>query len=514
MLNRLNRRTFLSGSLGVAAAVGLAACGANDSVPNQGGGPPQSGGTLRIGALGRASNLVSDPFGLLANDSDMLIMSLVYDPLTVPGREPNVAPRLARSWTADERQQDWTFTIADNATFHDGTPVRPADVAWSLRTLGEKTSWKVPVDLGTIAPGAGNTVTMRTAYPNSQLPLLLRLMTFTVKEGTTDRANFLGSGPFRLEPGSYRDGNAVLIRNDDWHGGRPLLERIVVTRFESTDALANAIVGGEIDLASSVGPVAARTVAGRGDLTVIRRPNDLAMPIAIRTSDGPFTDPSVREAIRLGVDRQAMVDQVLSGYGTVGNDVLGTGDPTYVERPQRTRNVERAKQLLAQARFDTSRSYPLITKREVFNEVESAELFAAQLKDIGLNITVQVKESADFYDNYWATPAAPLSTASWPTNDSVMFFASKVLNSESTSNETAFKDPEFDEAYRAGLAAAPGSPPYDAASKAMQQIEFDRGGYVLWGMADGIDIARANVRDLPDLGGWGRAQLEKTWIGS
>ncbi|KWX25021.1 ABC transporter substrate-binding protein [Mycolicibacterium wolinskyi] len=508
----MNRRSFIGASLGLGAAVTLAACGANSSSPGPGGGEPKPGGTLRIGALGQASNVVSDPFGLLANDSDMLIMSLVYDPLTVPAKSPNVTGRLAASWTTDAKQQAWTFTLPEAATFHDGSPVRPADVAWSLKTLGEMTPWKVPVDLNSIVPSGARSVTMRAPTPNSQLPLLLRLMTFTVKEGSTDRSDFIGTGPFRMEPGSYRDGNATLVRNDTWHGDKPLLDRIVVTRFESTDALANAIMGGEIDVASSAGPLAARTASARPDLILVRRPNDLSMPIAIRTSDGPFTDPRVREAIRLGIDRRAMIEQVLSGYGSVGNDVLGTGDPTYVDRPQRARDVTRARRLLAEARFDTARTYPLITKREVFNEVEAAQLFAAQLQDIGLKIAVEVKESADFYDNYWAKPSAPLATASWPTNDSVMFFASKVLNSESTSNETAFKDPQFDAAYRAGLAAAPDSADYRDASTNLQQIQFDRGGYVLWGMADGIDVARSNVRGLPELPGWGRAQLENTWL--
>jgi peptide/nickel transport system substrate-binding protein len=510
----VNRRAFLGGSIGIGAALTLSACGANSGAPKRVGGLVQTGGTLRIGALGQASAVVSDPFESLVNDSDMLIMSLVYDALTVPGKNPNVVGRLATSWSADRDQRDWTFTLAEGATFHDGAPVRPEDVAWSLRTIGARATWRVPVQLDSIQPRGRNAVTMRTDTSNSHLPLLLRLMTFTVKEGTTDRSGFIGSGPFRLEPGSYRDGNASLVRNHSWHGGAPLLDRIVVTRFESPDALLNAILGGHIDLASNVGALAARGAAGRPDLSVVRRVNDLSIPIAIRTSDGPFTDPRVRDAIRLGVDRQAMVDQILSGYGSLGNDMLGTGDPSYVSRPQRGRDVARAKQLLREARFDTSHSYPIITKREVSNEVDVAHLFAEQMDEIGLPITVEIKDAADFYANYWAKPAAPLSTVSWVTNDSVMFFASKVLNSESTSNETAFQDTAFDDHYRKGLAAAPGSPQYHEASAQMQQIEFDRGGYVLWGMADGIDIVSSSVRGLPDLPGWGRAQLEKTWINS
>ncbi|MDF2824845.1 MAG: Oligopeptide-binding protein AppA [Mycobacterium sp.] len=508
----LSRRSFLGGSLGLGAALAVGACGTEATQNGAGAGTPKAGGTLRVGALGQASGVVSDPFGLLGNDSDMLIMSLVYDSLTVPGRSPNVMPRLATSWTADPAQQNWTFTLAENARFHDGTPVRPEDVAWSLRTLGAATPWKVPVDLDSIRPSGSNAVTMRTPTPNSQLPLLVRLMTFTVKEGTTDRAGFNGSGPFRVEPGSYRDGNVELVRNTEWHGDPPLLDRIVISRFESADALSNAVVGGQIDLASNVGALAARSASARPELTVVRRPNDLSMPIAIRTSDGPFTDPRVREAIRLAVDRQAMIEQILSGYGTVGNDVLGTGDPTIAHFEQRERDTNRAKQLLAESRFDTGRRYPLLTKREAVGEVESAQLFATQMSEIGLNIDVVVKDTADFYDNYWAKPAAPLSTVTWATNDSVMFFASKVLNSESTSNETAFRDPGFDAAYRAALAVPAESAGYRDASTEMQQIQFDRGGYVLWGMADGIDVARSQVRGLPEVGGWGRAQLEKTWL--
>lgn len=510
----LSRRTFVGGSLGLGAALALGACGSESADSGAATATPKPGGTLRIGALGQASGVVSDPFGLLGNDSDMLILSLVYDPLTVPGQSSNVMPRLATSWSSDPDQQAWTFTLPENATFHDGSPVRPQDVVWSLRTLGAATAWKVPVDLDSIRAAGPHAVAMRTPTPNSQLPLLLRLMTFTVKEGTTDRAGFNGSGPFRVEPGSYRDGNAELVRNPDWYGDPPLLDRITVSRFESAEALANAVVGGQIDLASNVGALAARSASAQPDLTVVRRPNDLSMPIAIRTSDGPFRDPRVRAAIRLGVDRSAMVEQILSGYGTVGNDVLGTGDPTYVDFEQRERDTDRAKQLLAEARFDTGARYPLLTKREATGEVESAHLFAAQMKDIGLTIDVQVKDTADFYDNFWAKPSAPLSTVTWATNDSVMFFASKVLNSESTSNETAFKDPDFDVAYRDALAAASDSADYRDASTAMQRIQHDRGGYVLWGMADGIDVASSRVRGLPETGGWGRAQLEKTWLDS
>ncbi|WP_245663378.1 ABC transporter substrate-binding protein [Nocardia inohanensis] len=504
----MNRRQLFKAGLGLSAILTLAACG--DGSPGDSGGAPRRGGTLRIGAIGKSAKVERDPHATLSNDSDFLIMSLVYDPLTVPGADPNVAPRLASKWESDAAQRVWTFTIADGAAFHDGRPVTAEDVVWSLRRLRETAGeTKVPVASADDIKAAGpNAVTLTCANPNSQLPLLLRLMTFTVPRGTTDFTRAVGSGPFQLE--SYHNGNARLIRNDAWHGGAPLLDAIEVTLFESPESMANAVLARQIDLASSVGAVAGRTAEGRGDLQVVRRPDDVAVVIAMRTCDGPFADARVRTALRLAVDREAMVAQVLSGYGSIANDVLGTADPTYDKSlAQRTRDVAKAKQLLAAAKFDTGKTYQLLTKQEAPGEVESAKVFASQVEDIGVSIEVVVQDSNAFYDQTWLK--APLYTANWGTNDSVVFFASKVMYSRTKWNETGFQDPDFDKAYLDAL-AAPAGAKFTEASRTIQQIQYDHGGYLVWGLADGIDVASSSVRDLPKLGGYGRVQLERVWM--
>ncbi|MEV6767584.1 ABC transporter substrate-binding protein [Nocardia sp. NPDC051030] len=469
-----------------------------------------SGGTLRVGALGRVSKLERDPHANIPNDSDFLITSLVYDALTVPGDDPNVVARLASSWESDSERRRWTFTVAPGARFHDGSPVTADDVVWSLRRLREaggesKMPVAKPEDI--TADGA-NRVVLNLATPNTQIPVLVRLMTFTVKQGTTDFTKAVGTGPFKLE--SYRQGNARLVRNDDWHGAKPRLDAIEVTLFESVDALSNAVIGGQIDLASNVGAIAGRTAEGRGDLQVVRRANDIALSLAMRTSDGPFADARVREALRLAVDRDAMVTQVYSGYGAVANDILGTGDPLYDKTiPQRGRDLTRSRSLLADARFDTGRTYQLFTKAEAPGEVESAKLFATQVREAGVQLEVVVQESNTFYDQTWLK--APLYTVSWGTNDSTLFYASKLMDSASARNETAFHDAEFDAATAAGLAA--GTETDQAANlRKVQRIQYDRGGYLVWGMGDGIDIAAKRVRDLPTLGGFGRLQLERAWL--
>lgn len=345
-------------------------------------------------------------------------------------------------------------------------------------------------------------------YPNSELPLLARLTTFTVKKDTAEIAGAPGTGPFKLV--SYSGGNAKLVRNDTWHGGQVLLDAIEVTMFDSPQAMANALLTNQIDVASNVGAVAARVAEGKPDVQIVRRLNDMAMPFLMRTSDGPYADVRVREAFKLACDREAMVKQALSGYGTVANDVLGTADPAYAkDLPQRRRDLAKAKQLLADAGFDLGGTYQLFTSEDIPGLAESATLFATQLKDLGVKMEVVKQDSTTFWDASWQK--APLCTTYWGTNDSVVFFAGKTMNSEAAMNETAWKEPAFDEAYRKVVSTVDESARKDTLRE-LQKIEHDKSGYLLWGMADGVDLAAKKVRELPKLGGYGRVQLEKTWL--
>jgi peptide/nickel transport system substrate-binding protein len=466
-----------------------------------------------VGALGRASAITRDPHGTQTNESDYLIISLVYDTLTVPGAKPSTVPRLAAGWQASDDLKTWRFTLAKGAKFHDGTPVTAADVVWSLKRLRNTPSGasRLPgIKPENIKAEGDDTVVLVSDYANAELPQLTRLTTFVLKKDTADRdlGKAPGTGPFKLD--WFRSGNARLVRNDDWYGGDVHLDAVEVKIFESPQAMAAALLAGQIDVASNVGAVAARTAEKRDDIQIVRRPNDMAMPIVMRTTDGPFADAKVREALRLAVDRDAMVKQVLSGYGTVANDILGTGDPTFAKDiPQRGRDLAKAGQLLKEAGFDTSKTYKLFTTEDIAGLAESATLFASQVREAGVKVEVVKQESATFWDKTWLK--GDLYTTYWGTNDSVVFFASKTMVSDSGQNEAGWKNPEFDAAYKKAMATK------DAAARAkvlheLQQIEYDQSGYLLWGMADGIDLASSVVRDLPTLPGYGRVQLETAWL--
>ena len=140
----LNRRQVLWAGSGIGAAALLAACGGGDGTssksPAKASGKPRSGGTLRVGALGRASAITRDPHGTQTNESDYLIISLVYDTLTVPGAKPSTVPRLAAGWQASDDLKTWRFTLATGAKFHwTRTRLRPLTSMCPAPSPGLKT---------------------------------------------------------------------------------------------------------------------------------------------------------------------------------------------------------------------------------------------------------------------------------------------------------------------------------------------------------------------------------------
>ncbi|HEV7808883.1 MAG TPA: ABC transporter substrate-binding protein [Solirubrobacteraceae bacterium] len=472
-------------------------------------GAARRGGTLRVGALGKRSTIERDPHKVQANESDYLISCLVYEALTVPGSTP-VAPRLMSRWQASSDMRRWRFEIADGATFHDGSRVSADDVVWSLRRLRNLPNgeFRLPgISANAVRKDSPRSIVISTNGPNAEVPMAVRLQSFVFKEGERRPGRGPGCGPFKLI--SYDDGDAVLARHPDWHGGDVPLERIEVRLFADVEALTAAILGGQVDVAENVGPLAARLAVRDEDLRIVRRPNDMAMPVVMRVADGPFADPRVRQAIRLTVDRPRLVRGALNGYGTVANDVLGTGDPLYLgdDIGQRARDLDAARGLLRDADLDLSRSYDLLTTSDAPGLVESATLFATQMKDAGLRVNVVRQDSAAFYDTTWLK--APLYTTYWGTNDSVLFFVARTMTSRATQNETGWTDERIDGLYRRAV----GDRSEERRAQAvrdLQRLQHEQGGYVVWGMADGVDVARANVRGLPRTGGYGRMFIEKS----
>ena len=131
-MTNFSRRQFLAAMAVIGTGTFLTACTSRESTAGDGaasGDEVENVNVLRVGALGKAASAQRDPYQLLPNDSDMLISSLIWEALTVPGEKETVVPRLMQEWKQNN-PTEWEFMIADGATFHDGSSVTSEDVVW------------------------------------------------------------------------------------------------------------------------------------------------------------------------------------------------------------------------------------------------------------------------------------------------------------------------------------------------------------------------------------------------
>lgn len=474
---------------------------------------PVDGGTLRYAVSGSPATASNDPHGGLGNESDVLRFALTYDVLTVPGEDGEPKPRLATSWRPNRTLDRWTFTLRDDARFTDGRPVRAEDVLYSLRRIADKSAQNygrlADFDMKASRVGGDHTVVLATRAPMAEAAKALESVSFVVPEGTTDK-DFAeavpGSGPFTVRSSGAQ--TTVLVRNDRWWGPRPHLDRLEIQAVADPQARAGAVLSGQADVAGSVNPAAVKSAGGSGP-QVVRRKGVTEYPFIMRLDTPPFDDPQVREAFRLATDRQALVDTVFLGYGEIANDLPTPYAPSYPDGlPQRRRDIAKAKKLLKQAGHVDGLTVTLHTTTAYPGMDTAATLYSRQLSEIGVKAEVKVEPA----DTYWtAVYAKKAFYTGYYGGISFPDLVRVGLLSTSPTNETAWKDKEFD----AGFTRAMGTLDTDRRNALLADIQRDLwkdGGYVVWGTGDGLDLAARGVRGLPDGPGFQRMFIDQVWM--
>ncbi|GAA3167585.1 ABC transporter substrate-binding protein [Nonomuraea salmonea] len=214
----------------------------------------------------------------------------------------------------------------------------------------------------------------------------------------------------------------------------------------------------------------------------------------------------MREAIKLATDRQELLDKVFLGYGKLGNDLLTPADPSSPTGvPQRARDVARAKELLKEAGHADGLVLELATTTSYPGMDTAATLFAGQLGEAGITVRVtteppdaywtKVFAQSDFYTGFFGgIPFTDVARVS--------------LLSDSPTNETAWHRPEWDAAYDEAMAIEDETRRRKALGKLQSELR-EEGGYVVWGLGDGLDLTSSRVSGLPDGPGFDLAFIEQ-----
>jgi peptide/nickel transport system substrate-binding protein len=484
----LSRRDLLVGAGGVLLAGGLAACGGggSSSTASSGGtaaaGTPKKGGNFRLGVTGGGSSDLIDGQTIVTKpDQARLLASwetlLTYDEDYKLGTD-GLAEEVV---TSTPGQVD--IRLKQGIEFNNGKSLSADDVIYSLqRILSSKEGLFGAAGLASMDPNNMKklddlTVRCVLKQPDSNIPDQLGQYYNGIVPVDYDRKGplkYVGTGPFTVQ--SFTPGQqSVHPRNPNyWRPGQPYFDQVTVIDFSDQSAQVNALLSGQIDAITDI-PFAQITVAQSHGIAILESPGGGWLPLCMAIDMEPFTDNRVRQAMRLIVDRQAMLEQVLSGHGRVANDLYSPFDPCFDSSlPQREQDIEQAKSLLKQAGKD-GMTVDLHTTNGAAGMVDSANIFASQAKAAG--ITVNVHNDPNYYGDQYLKLA--FSVDFWGTRN----FLPQVANGSLPTapyNECHWppKSSNYISLYQQALAETDQAKRCDIVHS-MQQLEYDEGGYII-----------------------------------
>ena len=217
---------------------------------------------------------------------------------------------------------------------------------------------------------------------------------------------FVGTGPFKL--GSYTPkSGATFTRNASYWGKKALPSQTVFTFYDTQNPSILALTGGTIDVVGQFAVAGAQELL-TGSYNIIKLKSSAHRQLSMRNDKAPFTDPRVRQAIALTLDRPAIVKALFQGFADVGNDspFAPVYPSTNTSVAQRTQDIAKAKSLLAAAGHPSGFSAQLVT--ENFVEIpQYAQIIAQSAKAIGVNISLKVESSTAYYGK------ATFGTSDW-----------------------------------------------------------------------------------------------------
>ncbi|MEU4564237.1 ABC transporter substrate-binding protein [Actinoplanes sp. NPDC023936] len=395
-------------ALPLAAALAIAGCASGGSATTTAGGT----GDLVFGfAIGTLDPVLADQTQNSVPDNAL------YDTLVDYTRDGKLQPRLATKWTVAPDATSVTFTLRDDVTFADGTPLRAADVVYTLdRTRKVGTGVASLINDYKSATAVSDTeVKIDLTRPNAvfvgALSKVFILNSALVKqhEGTDSgqawlAANAAGSGAYALE--SLRQGTEIRmkLRPEHWakQDGRPA--RIVLSNVADGATARNGLLAGQYDAAIQSKDDAA-TFANNPGFRVVQRASSAQNYFFINTKSPKLSDVRVRQALAYAFDYQGFVTNVEGGSAKVATGPLPATLSCRPELPASAQDPARAKQLLAEA---GATGLSLVAEYQTWNpaHIQAATLLKSNLADIG--VTLDLKQIT--YPAYIAQLAKPETT--------------------------------------------------------------------------------------------------------
>jgi peptide/nickel transport system substrate-binding protein len=402
----LTRRHLLKASGLAAGALGLAGTGllaqparrvaAQD-------GDPKYGGSIAM-SLADDDVTTFDPI-IPFDNMAIWTMLLIYDQVIRVGPDGlSLEPGLAETWEVSDDGLTYTFNLRE-ATFHDGTPVTAQDVAFCLnRTAFDEASSMTFFFAAVENFEATDDRTVVANLNDVWVPFEADLALFGASiypqaafeaQGEALWDAPIGSGAFMFE--SWDRGSQIVLNKNPayWDEGKPYLDQLTFKVLTDANARMLQFQGGELDVVTDVPFNQIEPLSQNPDYVVL--PDDAAARIeiiGINVTRPPLDDKKLRQAINYAVDKDAIIQNVLFGAGVPATSYLPLMAGHDPDSPGYPFDLEKARQLVAESNSPDGFAFELLTSVGDTVGSQVCQLVAAQLAEIGGQVTVTQLEPA------------------------------------------------------------------------------------------------------------------------
>lgn len=319
---------------------------------------PARGGSLTEGIVGtpRFVNPV-----LAVSDADKDITALVYNGLVRENGDGSISPDLAEEYTISDNGLVYTFTLREDAVFHDGTPVTADDVVFTIN-LTKEPNLKSPKRLNwegvSVSKIDERTIELTLKQPYSAFLencTLGILPSHLWKDLQIDEMSFsdlntnaIGSGPYKINKIAKKSSGVPdyyeLRDFKKFTGGDPYISKYTFRFYANERDLADALRGGQVEQASGLSPAYAATLETEG-LHVANTTLPRIFGLFLNQNQAPlFTDKNVRIALDMAIDKNTIVQNALYGFGSTIDSPIPLN--TLNREAKNTYNIDQARALL------------------------------------------------------------------------------------------------------------------------------------------------------------------------
>ncbi|MEG0753850.1 MAG: ABC transporter substrate-binding protein, partial [Angelakisella sp.] len=363
-------------------------------------------------------------------------------------------PDLAESYTVSPDGTVFTFNLHKDAYFHNGENVKASDVLFTFnRGLeGAATKAKVQIIKGMKAID-DYTVEITLNGPSTGFLFDItnpNMAIFSEKalKDMGDEGTKIGSGAFYYDIIDF--GNEVkMVRFDKYFGEKPKSERLTLRQYKEDATRVIALQTGDIDYCQTPSTMELDYIASDPNLELIQMAGTRLNYMVMNVSKKPFSDPKVRQAMNMAVNKEDVVAVAANGFGTVQNYYLT--DISYAFNgniPGYSYNVEEAKRLMKEAGYENGFSFDILCHDSTSRAI--APVLQAQFKEIGVTMEIKevetaVRNSMIANNEHNACMAAHVNLVSADNNLRLLFYTG------SLNNRMKYTNPEFDTKLDAAL---------------------------------------------------------------